>query len=104
MIGSVAVSLGSNMHIIKKNLAVLHEGITVLKVGLSVAKRLYFRSHKGNSRFVGIVNEIIQPGCFILADDFLRNTVLCQCYVLFISLSQIFPEKNRHIIPCHIYT
>src|SRR3972149_5966494 len=94
MIGSVAVSIGSNMHIIKKNFAVLHKGITVLKVGLSVAKRLHFRSHKGNSRFVGIVNEIIQPGCFILADDFLRNIVLCQGYTLFISLSQIFPEKK----------
>ena len=76
VIGTVAVGIGSDMHVMEKDFSILDKGIAVFQIGLPVAQRLHLRTDQDNPRFIGIVDEIIQSRRFILADDFLRTILL----------------------------
>ena len=59
MVVTVAVGIRTHMQVIEIDLLILHQGIAVLEVSVTVPQGLHLRAHQDDPRLASVVNKVI---------------------------------------------
>jgi len=95
MVVAVAVRIGTDVHLVEKDLALLDGGVAVLEVRPALTEGLDFRTDKDHPGLVGILYEKVAPGLLVLADDLLGGVL----FYLFCHLVHLV--RDAHIFTRH---
>ena len=73
MIEPIRPRVGADMGIDQKRFAFLNARVTIDQIGFAVAQRFNFAADENQSRFVGLVDEVVMARLAINADNLLAR-------------------------------